>query len=133
LPKTETFFSSSKNAIKKESVNAINNKIVITLKPYDITMIKSKGKEGKFENFVLGNSKTEPLIIYPNPAHETINIKNNLSKINKVEIFTINGKLIYQSKLISEKIELPNSLIPGKYQLLLHTYNETITNKLIIN
>jgi hypothetical protein len=56
------------------------------------------------------------LFIFPNPAKDVLNISE---PIEKVEIFDIIGKIVYETKLVTDTISISN-LSPGKYTIRLH-------------
>lgn len=80
------------------------------------------------ESFSLNSQKSD-LQIFPNPAKNVVQIKNN-SKINKITIFDSLGKIILiQTKNMNE-IDV-ESLSKGIYLIEALTENEIIHSKLI--
>ena len=57
----------------------------------------------------------DKISIYPNPTHDYINISNDDSFIERVNIIDLNGKLIYENKF-TEKVNVSN-LNAGMYVL----------------
>lgn len=56
-------------------------------------------------NFNLGIDNLDQIdytiSLYPNPSNGLFNLKNNANQlINKIEIFDVNGRLVYSSTLI---------------------------------
>ena len=74
--------------------------------------------------------------IQPNPAKNKINLKYDISlNINKIEIFDIIGKPIYE-KIISDKNEneiIISQLKEGYYFVKISNNNQSFTKKLIVN
>lgn len=77
--------------------------------------------------------RSEPDIsIYPNPAHENIQI-NTLDKTSEISIFDMNGKLVFQN--LKHKINEPvpiSGLMPGAYKISIKSANKTYLKTLII-
>ncbi|WP_415327727.1 T9SS type A sorting domain-containing protein [Chryseobacterium sp. MMS23-Vi53] len=68
---------------------------------------------------VLGVSELEKetVKIYPNPTTDFVYVQlNSRSKIDEVEVYDLNGRLVLKSKLESDKLDLRN-LIPGIYMI----------------
>ena len=71
--------------------------------------------------------------IYPNPVKEQFTIQNNSEFIiDTIGIYTMLGKLIYQSKDIQNSIDV-SDLSNGMYLVKLNSNNKIITKKIIIN
>lgn len=68
------------------------------------------------------------IIIYPNPAEEFFNIKNDIN-VDLVEIFDLSGKLLFSHKN-TLKISLKNYLT-GVYIIKIYTKNKLYIQKLI--
>ena len=73
------------------------------------------------------------LNIYPNPIKNTLNINNNKSKIDKVEVFNIVGKrLIFRQYNSSNEIKLDvSSLSSGVYFIKVYNAKSVFTKKMI--
>ena len=77
--------------------------------------------------------KDENLHIYPNPSKGEINIESN-SIIHQLNLYDIDGKLVFQSEMNSKYIRLNlNNINTGIYILESKTEKEINYNKLIIN
>jgi hypothetical protein len=67
--------------------------------------------------------------VYPNPVSDIINIKTNL-EIVKVELFDILGKQVLNAE-VTNQLKI-NQFKAGVYFLKVHTANNSITRKIII-
>jgi len=70
------------------------------------------------------------IIIYPNPTNQFINIATDIP-LTKVELFDILGRSIFQSKTISDPIEV-STLKAGVYLLRLYQNAKSITKRVVI-
>ena len=73
--------------------------------------------------------------VYPNPASGIINIKSEISGIEKMELYNILGELIFSkipSTLSSETTMDVSGYVPGIYFLKLYTESLSATKKIII-
>lgn len=76
------------------------------------------------------------IIIYPNPAVSSITILPNGTEINSVSIFDINGQLVFQDKLVSDRnynlsVDV-SQLKKGLYLVQFKTKRGNINKKLLI-
>jgi hypothetical protein len=84
------------------------------------------------------NFKGQPVTIYPNPAHEYINIRIVEQKLvpDFIRIFSLSGKVVLQYKVNPDVTDLhiPLNLIEGIYILQMGSGNTTMfTQKLIVD
>ena len=132
LPKTETYFSHTKNALIKSTVTKTENSVDITLAPLSITTLILKGA---YDNTVSSPSlkNGNSFKIYPNPAKNELYIESGDFQYDKIEIIDMNGKLI-QSKQVSfePKTRLPISLPDGIYCLKISNKKDFYTRNFII-
>eukprot|EP01093_Parvamoeba_rugata_P009786 TRINITY_DN26880_c0_g1_i1.p1 TRINITY_DN26880_c0_g1~~TRINITY_DN26880_c0_g1_i1.p1 ORF type:complete len:155 (-),score=17.43 TRINITY_DN26880_c0_g1_i1:134-598(-) len=70
------------------------------------------------------------IIIYPNPTNQFINITTDIP-LTKVELFDVLGRSIFQSKTISDPIEV-SKLKAGVYLLRLYQNAKSITKRVVI-
>ena len=71
--------------------------------------------------------------IYPNPAKNTINIISNKAEMNIVEIYNLNGQLVYNKVLASTIANLDvSNLVTGLYIITIKSDATTIKRKLVI-
>jgi beta-glucanase (GH16 family) len=75
--------------------------------------------------------------IYPNPTNSIFIVNfSNFSKLKeqRLELLTLDGKLIYQTKLLDMETEInPGQIKPGIYLVKVLSENYSYTSKLIIN
>jgi len=85
-------------------------------------------------------NKDIPLSIYPNPAHDFVNIiiknQDDYLKDLVLTITDINGRMVYNQELLlkaaNTKIDI-NSLKPGVYMLIIKSDEKISKQKLIIH
>jgi hypothetical protein len=71
--------------------------------------------------------------IYPNPAKNTINIVSYKTEMNTVEIYNLNGQLVYNKVLHSTTANLDvSNLVTGLYIITIKSDATTIKRKLAI-
>ncbi len=63
----------------------------------------------------INNSKVESLNVYPNPATNNIYIANS-EKLSEISIYSVNGKMVYNSNNPSNTIDISN-LTSGTYAI----------------
>lgn len=75
----------------------------------------------------------DEILIYPNPSEGRINITSHgKASFNSYEVLGVNGKLVYQSKIGNEEIEL--NLKPGAYVVKLYSDGDMVkVEKVIMN
>jgi len=80
----------------------------------------------------IGEAAIASILIYPNPNAGifTIDLGKNPSSI--VELFDIQGKLVYSSKLINQKTDMHLNYATGIYNLRITNSNGIINHKLVI-
>ena len=75
--------------------------------------------------------------IYPNPATNFVSIKNaNNSQSLKVEVYSLDGRLVQLEKLFSINSEYKltfNNLLSGKYLLKIYTGDKVVQRHISIN
>lgn len=64
------------------------------------------------------NELNQHLLIYPNPTQGLIYLKNISGAINTLNIYMLNGKLIYQAKISSAVESLDLAFLPGGLYIL---------------
>ena len=74
----------------------------------------------------------QSLTIYPNPSNGTFNIQLSHTEPSSIKIFNLNGQLVYQNNLLSNKNELNLNLPSGLYMVIMTNNNSSQTHKLII-
>jgi len=83
------------------------------------------------------NKAQESYKVYPNPTNNFIWVKNNnhnSSETTKIEIFNIEGKIIYQSTYIENKKIKVKEWSPGAYFILISNENKALhSSKFIVN
>jgi hypothetical protein len=107
------FFCGDDNNYYWVNINALNS-----LSPVDIKSIKMINSE---------------ILTFPNPTTQTIQIKGIDMLLNKANytLTDLNGKTIKQGRLDAETIDI-SGLYKGIYMLSLHTSEEKITKKIVI-
>lgn len=79
----------------------------------------------------INNSKVESLNVYPNPATNNIYIANS-EKLSEISIYSVNGKMVYNSNNPSNTIDISN-LTSGTYAIrAMDLSGKIYTNSLII-
>ena len=82
-------------------------------------------------------TKKGEILVYPNPSNGTFTIQisnKNEIKENKIEIFSMDGKLIYQSRFIGFNSEInPENIRPGIYLVKVISGSECQIAQIIIN
>ena len=84
------------------------------------------------------NYKEQPVIIYPNPAHEFINIRivEPILVPDSIKIINLSGKVVLQYKVNPDvtELQIPLNLIEGIYILQMGSGNMTLfTQKLVVD
>ena len=78
-------------------------------------------------------NKQQDLDFYPNPIVAGSTIKFNTNQlINKVEVYSINGSLVFSTNLSSTSFKLPSEIKKGLYMVSFSSENSKITKKLIV-
>ncbi len=98
-----------------------------------LEITNAEGSVATFFDFLLSNNvfSKQHFKIYPNPTSRYINIEAVDLIINQVQIFDINGKLVFETKSIkNQKINLSH-LKSGVYFLELKTVRGLYQHKLI--
>lgn len=75
--------------------------------------------------------------VYPNPTNNSFSVKiSQCSYVDEqiIEILTLEGKIIYQTKLTNPESEIiPGQITPGIYIVRIKSENQIFTKKLIVN
>lgn len=88
------------------------------------------------EGMTLGvnqNNTTSNFTVYPNPSSDKINFEfaNNNSTLSRAYVYDLNGKLVLESEIKNNSINI-NSLLKGSYILILKDVdNKTISQKIV--
>ncbi|MEO5581931.1 MAG: glycoside hydrolase family 44 protein [Saprospiraceae bacterium] len=133
LPKSETFYSDSKNAIKSSVVSINNRSLSFNLEPLSVSAITVTGKlEGSVG--VHETSLDNQITIFPNPILHSriIHINSNQLKIEQAELLDLYGRIITTwSTMETQNIKLPSGLTPGTY-IMKFNVKESVVNKRIV-
>jgi O-glycosyl hydrolase len=89
LPNQETFYSTTQNALEKETLSIQDKKINISLPPYGISAI------------LLNQNQSTPTVdqslkeidIFPNPIHTLINVKSPHTIMKSIEMIDLMGRV----------------------------------------
>ncbi|WP_312764984.1 T9SS type A sorting domain-containing protein [Epilithonimonas sp.] len=85
----------------------------------------------QYETMAVDENKLSKTIIAPNPVKDIVNL-NSKSTINKVEVFDLAGKLVYNNTIGKQQTQLNLSfLAKGAYIMKLKTDKNTETFKII--
>lgn len=81
--------------------------------------------------------KENAFAIYPNPANQSFRVRipqfPHLVELN-LEILTLDGKMIYQTKLTNPESEInPGQIKPGIYVVKMESDSQIFTKKLVVN
>ena len=83
------------------------------------------------------NLKENTFSVYPNPTNSAFTVNfSNFSKLKEqqLELLTLDGKLIYQTKLLDMETEInPGKIKPGIYLVKVLSEKTTFVKKLLIN
>ncbi|MBN2166013.1 MAG: CotH kinase family protein [Marinilabiliaceae bacterium] len=97
------------------------------------------GEENRIDNVSIVNSKIDQLVVYPNPAKETINIKFSINTYDLIYLVITNqsGTVMYQNYVSKANVDNiitinTNNFSGGLYVISLITSNSVITKKIII-
>ncbi len=119
------------------SVKSICDYLIMDLGPSTIGL-NSTGcnTETEITNLCLGTTSIEinekdPIVIFPNPTRDLIQIKSELERIENVLITTISGKQVVNFKWRSSSIDV-SSLSAGMYYLEIDTGSRVVQFKFIV-
>ena len=118
------------------SLNVLNTSTTLTLKPGEYRLYSDKLLPA-FKDLATEISgipgKPLSIQIYPNPVTDILHIET-LNPLQNVEIFSVNGKIIYQSNPNSTCTEVNlNSIKPGIYLIRVLTKGQLLTEKMVKN
>ncbi len=79
------------------------------------------------------NNAGETVSIYPNPASHQFTITQSSKNYSTIEIYTINGSLLYSQKInaLTELVSLPD-MAPGVYIIKLSGNHKTLFKKIVL-
>jgi Glycoside hydrolase family 44/Secretion system C-terminal sorting domain len=135
LPTTETFISHTQNALSESKTAILNNNVSITLAPLSVTSIQLTGKVGQAPIVLSTLPLTEPsVILYPNPATETVTIQWTNADFEKLEMIDVNGKVLLEQKIqpLTFQTNITQSLPTGNYIVRLMGKTQTISRKIVL-
>lgn len=72
------------------------------------------------------------IMIYPNPTNGNFSIDLGNNPESSIELFDVQGKLVYSAQAVNQKTDLNISLANGVYNLRITNVNGTVNQKLII-
>jgi hypothetical protein len=107
----------------------VNDSVFYIYSGFESTIYKIKKKES-VTNVEMINCIDKEVIIYPNPTKDNFKIVTNI-KIDKIEILNAYGGKIDFCQ--SDDLVYLDNFPKGIYFIVLHSNNNTITKKLIIN
>jgi len=131
LPSTETFVSHTNNALHTGTVTVSSNTLSISLPALSTTALVLKGNSITTNiNPVAGNQNQ--LIVYPNPANETVSLQCNV-EIGRVVIYNTIGEEVYSQASDKTNIDLSH-LANGVYFICVKDkYSQPVsTQKLVV-
>lgn len=101
--------------------------------PYSMSVLEGIILDINYEEPVVNLSNSEyDIEIYPNPGNGVIFIQNNeIQEFNSINVYTIDGKLIYSERENYAKIDLSKQN-SGIYIIKLHFDNFVITEKYLL-
>ncbi|AXG72221.1 hypothetical protein KORDIASMS9_04489 [Kordia sp. SMS9] len=83
-----------------------------------------------FSTLSVEDTLLENLSVYPNPAVTTVNIKSPETRIERIEIYNVNGQMVKTQNTRLETIDV-NNLQSGMYLMKLYSEEASKTIKLI--
>lgn len=104
--------------------------------PWLESFLTSKGYNGvNVSNCTSLNSEdiiNQNIKIYPNPVSEFLFLNNAKSNINKVQVLSFDGKLVYEESAHSKELKVDfNKFEPGVYLVRVYSDKEIISKKII--
>jgi hypothetical protein len=134
LPSTETFVSHTNNALYTSTVTASSNTLSISLPALSNTAIilKGIGIATGINPLNSGNALSEKVLIYPNPATESIRIQSD-KEIGMVTFYNSLGEAVYMKTNNITSIDI-SGLPSGVYFVTLKDKQQYLfsTQKIII-
>jgi len=133
-PPSNAVYDPERDNIKCQSLGVMESWNNADEKQYSRNLGKNFGIELKYADLTTSTENIttldEPVIeIFPNPTHNTVFIKNCSSEA-KIKIYDLNGKLIIDTKLSGNQINI-SKLIPGKY-IIKFNDKDNVTSKILI-
>ncbi|AEI47830.1 glycoside hydrolase family 44 protein [Runella slithyformis] len=135
LPTAETFISHTQNAISESKTAILNNNVSITLAPLSVTSIQLTGKVGQAPIVLSTLPLTEPsVMLYPNPATETITIQWTNADFEILEMINVSGEVIHQQTLqpLTFQTNITQALPAGNYIVRLRGKTQTVSRKIVL-
>jgi len=121
----------SENAIFYSATLVTDNSYQILGKQGDDLLLLRTNNDGEF-NTSLKQIDNFDFLVYPNPAENSITLKNLHSNFVNLEIYNINGQLVLSEKLNSSSPDIDISkLIGGIYLIKFIGSNNYITSRFI--
>jgi hypothetical protein len=113
--------------------NTASNILVVKIGPNDLFEYSNTlpSKETLVNLFELDESSYF-LNFYPNPFDDEIVFESNFENIKSLKVYSLDGKIVYNSSTISNKINL-DFLKSGVYQFLIQTDEKIYRTRLIKN
>lgn len=85
---------------------------------------------------IINNTLSEKLMdneyhIYPNPAHDYLNIESKSFSNADVVIYDLNGRKVYTSKMTDSRLQIPLLFGSGTYKLVIQSAERIVFEKII--
>jgi hypothetical protein len=77
------------------------------------------------------NIFSDKMILYPNPAHNVVNVKCKMENA-ELKIYDVMGRVVYEQSIINQKSEIINSFSPGMYFVRVESGKKVWTEKLVV-
>ncbi|WP_299121921.1 T9SS type A sorting domain-containing protein [uncultured Winogradskyella sp.] len=121
------FFYDNTNIPLSYDINNVNDLNTLTI-------TAANGDTANYEEFVLSikDNSLKQTSISPNPAKEKININSNINIIDKVEIYSITGRIIKSLNQPNSAIDISN-ISEGIYIIKIFSSNSFIIKRFVKN
>lgn len=73
------------------------------------------------------------IVVYPNPATSVLNVRNDLNKDLRIELFSMSGQLVYSAEANTSLTIDVSTLSNGVYDLMIYSGGEIRTERVSIN
>ena len=120
------------------SISLHNNLLAVgsaQLTPFGFTNIYSGSNP--FTGFKLVNNELNPDVsVYPNPNNGIFTIKTNRLKLDRLLIYDVNSRLVYEENLKGKEnseVHLPANILNGLYLVRIESGREAVNKKLLVN
>ncbi|MBL0201530.1 MAG: T9SS type A sorting domain-containing protein [Chitinophagaceae bacterium] len=129
---TQPAKNNTANTYNYTDVNVVTNAVTAKYIYYRLKITDKTGRIKYSEIAKITVSKTAPQItIGPNVFTNSVSVYSN-EAIKNVEVYDMNGKLVYQTvNIIGNTIFFTNTLPKGVYLFKLFTNSGTVTKKLV--